>query len=119
MSTREGWQWARQWNGRRIASDTREAAYAGLRAGAEAILARSVELTPKDTGQLVATAAVTLSRSQGTAAVHYGTDHAVVVHEKTTLHHTHGQAKFLETALKDRAPDALRAVADQIRPTLQ
>lgn len=115
---RQGWQWAHTWDGRKVAAETRDAALAGLRAGADTILAESQRRVPRDTGELANSAAVSLDRGQGAASIHYGTDHAVVVHEKTTLHHEQGQAKFLESALGTAKEAALRAVADQVKRTL-
>ena len=115
-SPRQGWQWAHTWNGRKVSTETREAAYAGLQAGADAILAESQRRVPRDTGELARSAAVSINRSQGAASIHYGTDHAVVVHEKTTLHHEQGQAKYLESALAAAKDVALRGRAGRPRP---
>src|SRR5262245_33217134 len=42
-------------------------------------------------------------------------DYAVKVHEDLEAHHPHGQAKFLESTLRESAPFMLRRVAARIK----
>jgi outer membrane receptor protein involved in Fe transport len=71
------------------------------RAQADAILARSNELVPVDSGELRDSGAV-VEDGRGGASVVYTSGHALVVHEDLSARHPNGgQAKFLETAVAE------------------
>ena len=80
---------------------------AGLYQEGELVMARSVRRTPVDTGNLRASAHVKRPETSGgksTVTVAYGTDYAIYVHEILTNEHPVGQAKFLESAVKEGMP---------------
>ena len=71
---------------------------AGVEESADDILADALALVPKDTGELRASAEV--SMENGVAAISFGTDHAIYQHERLDYNHPGGgQAKFLEKPL--------------------
>lgn len=62
------------------------------------LLGKSLLLVPIDTGELYESGEVTAT-GQGhnrQFQVGYEAEHAAAVHERLDLHHTHGQAKYLE-----------------------
>ena len=72
----------------------------------EDIMAVSVRRTPVDTGDLKATGHVKLPQEKGgtvTVELAYGTDYAIYVHEILSATHPTGQAKYLESAVKEAA----------------
>lgn len=77
----------------------------------------SKELTPWETGHL---AGGTYTEPIGTSdapgiEIGYIADYAVFVHERTELHHPVGQAKFLETALKQNAKRILEIIGKTVK----
>lgn len=78
-------------------------------------------LTPVDTGALQNSGVardVTGDRDSMTAEIGFNTFYAAAVHERLELNHPVGQAKFLETAMRDNQPKlgpyvaaAMKAVA--------
>ncbi len=86
-----------EWDDAMIARLTDEAVEAGLRNGASTLRDEAVARTPEDTGELVDSAGFDVEGDE--ASVFFGTDHAIAVHERLNVHHTNGQAKFLESAL--------------------
>ena len=79
---------------------------AGLYLEGNNIMGTSIKNTPVDTGNLRASAHVTLPRTERgvtTVDLAYGTDYAIYVHERTGLNHPVGKAKFLEDAVKGEA----------------
>lgn len=92
------------------------------------IMSRSTELTPLKTGELRRRAFVEgpLEDEDGsyTVVVGYekhdtpvegGNFYAVPVHERLDAHHETGQAKFLETALKELSSEYLEYLAEAVR----
>ena len=72
----------------------------------ENIMGVSVNRTPVDQGPLRASAHVKKPVTKGgatTVTLAYGTDYAVYVHEILTSVHPSGQAKYLESAVKEAA----------------
>lgn len=86
-----------------------------LEAAAVVLEAASNDLVPDLTGALQASSRVTVDASRGVATVSYDTDYAVAVHEDLTASHDDGQAKWLETALNQNAPQLLRIMAGGVR----
>jgi len=89
---------------------------------AEALLVEQVSrsLTPVLTGALRASHVTGLPETSGgeiTVSITVGgpaAPYAVFVHERLDLHHTNGQAKFLETAVLAAAPGFADRVARRI-----
>jgi len=83
---------------------------------AEVIMGKAKRRTPVDTGRLAATGHVKPPQTRnGKVEVElaYGTDYAIYVHEILTASHPVGQAKFLESAVNEAAPEfAARLKAD-------
>lgn len=95
---------------RKMAASSR----AGARVAALIVLRRSQQLVPVDTNKLRASV-FTNVRSDSTGAmavVGYQAAYAPFVHEIMENKHPVGQAKFLETALKEKEGEALQAWAD-------
>lgn len=84
----------------------------GLQTAALVVLGTSKELTPVDTGNLRAGTYTKLigGLNNPGAEIGYTAAYAVFVHERTELHHPVGQAKFLETALKQNAKRVLEII---------
>jgi len=78
-----------------------------------AILARSNELAPKVSGDLVASGKVNPGRGgNATIAIQYTSVYARWIHEHLHFRHPHGGgAKFLETAMTEKGKNALEAAA--------
>jgi hypothetical protein len=73
------------------------------------VMRDSVKRTPSQTGELKASAYVTIPQASSqhpSVEIGYGSHHAVPVHEETEVAHDDGEAKFLQRAL-----DAARAGA--------
>jgi len=87
-----------------------------------AIMARSMQLTPVKRGWLRAShrrANLQAGRSFIKMGIEVGddrVDYAIYVHERTDLYHKHGQAKFLEKAVDDRIRGLERRVGQAARP---
>ena len=87
----------------------------GLLVGAEHVLGVSNERVPHEDGDLERSGAVSQT-DDGTTAISYDTDYAVVQHEDTSLHHDSGrQAKYLESAMIEERATVLQIVAAAIR----
>lgn len=90
----------------------------GLQAAALLVLGTSKELTPVDTGNLRGGTYTKLfgGRDNPGAEIGYTAAYAVFVHERTELHHkAPTQAKFLETALKQKAKRVLEIIRKTAR----
>lgn len=91
-----------------ILSDIEKAVQAGLEEHAKAVLERSNELAPKDTGDMVKTGFV--NTTDLAAQVGYTDFVARFQHERLDYQHDDGQAKFLEAAASE--------LEDQLAPTI-
>lgn len=93
------------------------ASEAGLFAAGNVIMEEAKHRSPVDTGTLAGSGYVTLPERVGdTVAVEIGFGgpaeaYAVVQHEDLSYRHPVGQAKFLETAMDDRAAEARDTMA--------
>lgn len=105
-----------QWDDSIAASKIDVAIESGLRHGATVIRDEAVERTPRDTGELRDSVGMEVQGNE--ASVHFGTDHAIVVHENLTAHHATGQAKFLESALTAEAERAVEAIGAEMQRVL-
>ena len=71
------------------------------------VLGDAQQLCPVDTGALKASATSAPAKVEGTlieAEIGFNTDYAAAVHERLDARHPQGQAKFLETAMRNNAP---------------
>lgn len=100
---------------RKLVKTAPEAVTIGMVAGGEFVMSGAVERVPVDTGRLRQTAYVAPPEALGTnddiVECGFGTAYAIPVHEKTNVSHTHGEAKFLEKAVFNRANKVLSVVA--------
>ncbi len=92
-----------------IAKQLNDAITAGLTDGAKVIETAAVARTPRDSGDLAASAGTDVEDVK--ASIHFDTPYAAVVHEDLTDRHDDGRSKFLESALIDEADAAVAAVA--------
>ncbi|QPK81117.1 hypothetical protein G7Y41_08770 [Schaalia sp. ZJ405] len=91
-----------EWRGNQASAATQEAAARGLRLAAEHLRGVSQQAAPIREGILRASATVTMSMDQTTAAVSYDTPYAVEQHEELGYRHPKGgQAKYLEGPARD------------------
>lgn len=108
-------------NAGKVSGEIRRRAEAGVRSAANAIAARAVPLTPLgETGNLrqsIGTVGPTTTRGAVRAGVRSdGVIYARRQHEETTWRHPRGgQAKYLEAAKEQGAPDAARIIQNHIR----
>lgn len=66
------------------------------------VMGQSVRLVPVCTGRLRSSAYVEVQEESGRLVLHlgYGTDYALIVHERLDVRHPHGQAKYLQQPLE-------------------
>jgi len=72
-----------------------------------AVIGRAQELAPVETGALKASATVESPVIEATnifCTIGFNVEYAAAVHEILDKHHPQGQAKFLETAMREFAP---------------
>ena len=80
-------------------------------------MTESKRRVPVDTGRLRASGFVDEPVIRGTnisVMLAYGTDYAVAVHENLSAYHKIGQAKYLESVLKESSPHMKARVAARI-----
>jgi hypothetical protein len=80
---------------------------------AKAVLVEAQARCPVRTGELRDSGRVV--ETDAGARIEFTAPHAVVVHEDLDLHHAHGRAKFLESALLDDANSAARNIAGRMK----
>lgn len=88
-----------------------------LRRGANYVKKESQKLCPVDTGRLKKSARIG-QEGKGMKTevfVTYNTEYAVYVHEMVDVYHRVGQAKFLETVLKNQKREILGVVLESLR----
>lgn len=87
-----------------------------LAEGARAILDESNSLIPKESGDLAATGSVKEDRGgNNTVGIGYDSVYAHWIHEHLGFKHPHGgQAKFLETAMLTKGPEALNKAGESL-----
>jgi len=102
------------WNGPAAVAGMQAAKQAGLRAAAEAVLAESNERVPFRDGALKASGSTAVSGDE--AAIGYSIVYAARQHEEVGWSHPNGgQAKFLETALTDKADEVTQIIGQAIK----
>ena len=80
------------------------AARRGVDRFGEIVIGDSAELAPVDTGALKASATTLPAELHGTVVtktIGHNVDYAAAVHEVLSSHHDQGQAKYLETAMRN------------------
>jgi hypothetical protein len=90
-----------------------------LRADARA---QSEDMAPWDTGRMKQTHYVSPPTESGRTIVceiGYGVDYAIYVHERTELHHPHGQAKWLQKTLDEVASGFVARIGKKMRRALE
>lgn len=91
-----------------------------LAAGAQVILDRSQELVPKESGHLAEGAKVNANGLGDVVSITYDGPYAHYQHESMEFKHpTGGQAKFLETAMLEKADEAIDTVGRELRAALE
>lgn len=99
-----------------------KAAMAGLDIAGEHVLGQAQQPTPVDTGALQASATSEPAKADGTIlskTIGFNTDYAAAVHEVLTAHHEIGQAKFLETAVRQNAEKIPEFVARKVAEAMR
>lgn len=99
----------------------RAAARQALLEVANQTIGDSHQLCPVDTGALQSSATVgDLKESANSMSVEIGhnVNYAAAVHERLDVHHGHGQAKFLETAMRENAPKLTPHLAKKLKAAL-
>lgn len=106
----------KEWHGRRVLEQIREAEVKGLELAAEHLLAKSVEIVPLDEGPLMHSGVASVDASERKAAVSFDKQYAVRQHEELDYNHAPGrQAKYLEGPWLAERETMLAIIAAQIR----
>ena len=89
---------------------------AALEKGADIILADALEKVPKESGDLAASGHIATDRGgDDTIGIEFSSVYAHWIHEHLGFKHPHGgQAKFLESAMVEKADEALKAMGDEL-----
>jgi hypothetical protein len=92
------------------------AARGAMRDAGEQIIGDAQAICPVDKGTLQASGTVDDSNleSGNELVIGFDTDYAAVVHERLDVHHPQGQAKYLETAVKNDLPRIGRTIAEEV-----
>ena len=88
---------------------------------AKRVIGDAQQLTPVDTGALAASGTTEPAKMSGgkiTATIGFNTEYAAAVHERLDLNHVQGQAKYLETAVRNNTPKMAEFVIDEVRKAL-
>lgn len=97
------------------------AARRGLRRAAADRLAAAAARTPTDTGELVNSRFQSPLEETSNAlrtSIGFTAAHAVVVHEDLQAAHDDGQAKFLETSIREGKDEVPRTIAAEVKGAL-
>jgi hypothetical protein len=87
----------------------------------EHVLGDAQQLCPVDTGFLQSTGTTSPAELRGNLIVKeigFGAEYAIFVHEDMTAHHEVGQAKYLETAIRQNEERVFAFVAGEVRKVL-
>ena len=106
---------------RQAKGQARKAAGRGLLKFANHVIGESQALTPVDTGALAASGTVGELEEAGermSVTIGHNTTYAAAVHERLDVHHPQGQAKYLETAVRNNIPKAAEFIANEVRSAL-
>jgi hypothetical protein len=97
------------------------AAVRGLDVFGEHVIGDSQQLCPVDTGALKASGTTLPAEANGTKlskTIGHNVNYAAAVHERLDQHHDQGQAKFLETAIRNNAPKMKDFIAAEVKKAL-
>ena len=95
-----------------------DAARTAVNRAGEHILGQAMKLAPVDTGALKASGTALPAEIVGDdvkKVIGFNTEYAAAVHERLDLHHDQGQAKFLETAIRQNQ----QRFADYVRSEME
>lgn len=98
-----------------------EAATVGVSKFAQHVIGDSQQLTPVDEGHLKGSGIALPAEVNGTmieAEMGHNTNYAAAVHEVLTAKHKEGQAKYLETAMRNNQPKMIPFVASFVEQSL-
>jgi hypothetical protein len=87
----------------------------------EHVLGDAQQLAPVDTGFLKASGTSKPAEESGgkvTKVIGFNASYALAVHERLDLHHDQGQAKYLETAVRNNASKLEPFVIDEVKKVL-
>lgn len=104
-----------EWNGGRYSSLMGVGLNAGLEDAAEYLLGESNRRVPIETLELMETGEVSTDPGRHRAAVTYGTEYAVVQHEKDYRHDPGRTRKFLEIPWLSKRPEMRDIIGRAIR----
>lgn len=103
-----------RWHGPKVKAAEREAASRGIALAMEHLLGKSLEVVPREDGDLANSARAQVDGLTG--AVSFDTPYAVRQHEELTWQHDNGQtAKYLERPATQEHQAMLAIVAEQIK----
>ncbi|WP_113705394.1 hypothetical protein [Nonomuraea lactucae] len=107
-------------NVEQLVAETRAAAARGLHQGAEHVLTMTGPKVPWQEGHLERSGTVSVDESELVGAISFDQPYAVRQHEELDFNHpVKGEAKFLETTLRDEAEAVKLIVAKHIRRALR
>ena len=105
-----------EWHGDEVVKAINEAAADALEECIDDLYEKSQEICPTDQGDLKESAQMFVDRELLIGRVGYGTNHAIVQHERQDFKHKPGQqAKFIEAPLNANGRIYLTKIADNIR----
>lgn len=87
----------------------------------EHVIGDSQQLCPVDTGALQGSGTTLPAELKGgkiEKTIGHNTNYAAAVHERLDQHHEKGQAKFLETAIRNNAPKLGEFVGSEVKKAL-
>lgn len=99
-----------------------EAARHGLDVFGEHVIGDAQQLTPRDTGALQGSGTggepAKVEGSTISKEIGFNTEYAAAVHERLDVNHPQGQAKFLETAMRNNATKFEAFVGAEVKKVL-
>jgi hypothetical protein len=99
----------------------RAAALKAINEFGEHVIGDAQQMVPVDTGALAASGTTLPAVEKGNTVekvIGFNTDYAAAVHERLDVHHEQGQAKYLETAVRENASKLSQYVADRVKASL-
>jgi hypothetical protein len=99
-----------------------DAARRGADVAGEHVLGDAQQLAPVATGFLQSSATALPAEVHGTRVtktIGFNANYAVPVHEILTNHHPTGQAKFLETAMRNNQAKVTQFIADEVKRAME
>jgi hypothetical protein len=102
---------------RRASATTQQRALDALDVFGEHVMGDSQAIAPHFTGFMANSGTTEPARRQGNKFIKrlkYGANYSLFVHEDLEAHHENGQAKFLETAMRENQPKMAPFIASKI-----